>query len=88
VRVIYSGKFLKAAASLPLKIQTRLDSLVAILSEDPFHPLLHSKPLGGKLTGSYSFRITRDWRGIFVFEAKDVVKLAKVGNRKDVYSRS
>lgn len=85
MRVIYSDKFLKSVAGLPKKIQVKLDSLITFLVQDPFHPLLHSKPLGGNLTGSYSFRITRDWRVIFIFEEKDVIKLIIVGNRKDIY---
>jgi mRNA-degrading endonuclease YafQ of YafQ-DinJ toxin-antitoxin module len=59
--------------------------LVALLVQDPFHPLLHSKPLGGNLTGFYSFRVTRDWRVIFIFEEEGIIKLTNVGNRKDIY---
>lgn len=85
MRVVYSDKFLKEVKGLPKKIQIKLDSLISCLTQDPFHPLLHSKPLGGNLTGVYSFRITRGWRVIFIFEEKDLIKLTNVGNRKDIY---
>jgi addiction module RelE/StbE family toxin len=85
MRVVYSDKFLKALAKLPKKIQVKLDSLVDLLAQDAFHPLLHSKQLGGNLIGAYSFRVTRDWRAIFIFDGKDVIKLINVGNRKDIY---
>lgn len=85
MRVVYGNNFLKAVSDLPKKIQIKLDSLISYLTQDPFHPLLHSKPLSGNLAGSYSFRITRDWRVIFIFEEIDIIKLIKVGNRKNIY---
>jgi addiction module RelE/StbE family toxin len=85
MRIVYSDKFLKAVTGLPQRIQIKLDSLVILLVQDPFHPLLHSKSLGGNLTGFYSFRVTRDWRVIFIFEEEGIIKLTNVGNRKDIY---
>jgi addiction module RelE/StbE family toxin len=85
MRLVYSKDFLKQAAKLPKEAQRKLDKLIGLLASDPFHPLLHSKPLSGELSMTYSFRITRDWRVIFYFEDKETIKLLKVGNRKDVY---
>ena len=85
MRVVYSKDFLRTVALLPTRIQDKLDRLLAFLREDPFHPLLHSKRLSGKLDSYYSFRITRDWRVIFTFEPDEVIKLIRVANRKDIY---
>ncbi len=85
MRVVYSKRFLAAVSSLPEHIQKKLDDLVALLAEDPFHPLLHSKRLVGKLSQFYSFRVTRDWRVVFAFQPNDEIHLIKIGNRKDIY---
>lgn len=85
MKVIYSKHFLKSASHLPESIQNKLDELLPILAENPFHPLLHSKPLMGRLHEAHSFRITRDWRVIFVFESEDIIRLVTVGHRKEIY---
>ncbi len=85
MRVVYSKDFLKTVAHLPISIQEKLDELIALLAEEPFHPLLHSKRLKGKLKQFYSFRITREWRVIFSFEGTDFIELVEVAHRKDIY---
>ncbi len=85
MRIVYAENFLKAVKNLPNGIQTKLDASLSLLIENPFHPLLHTKPLSGNLAGFYSFRVTRDWRVVFVFQAKDIIQLIRVGNRKDIY---
>ncbi len=35
MRVVYSDKFLKEVKGLPKKIQIKLDSLIALLAQDP-----------------------------------------------------
>ncbi len=82
----YSEYFRKAVKKLPESQQKKLAELLVIFSENPFYPLLHTKRLMGKLSDTYSFRITRDYRALFVFESKDVIKLESVGHRKDIYS--
>jgi addiction module RelE/StbE family toxin len=85
VLVVYTSSFLKSARKLPKAQQNKLTKLLEILQENPFHPQLHSKALTGKLTGFYSFRITREWRVIFQFLAPDKIKLTVIGHRKDIY---
>ncbi len=85
MRVVATKHFLKTAALLPTETQNKLDALLVIFSQNPFHPLLHTKRLKRELAQAFSFRISRDWRVIFIFEGKDTVKLVTVGNRKDIY---
>lgn len=85
IKVLFTGRFLKSAASLPKNTQEKLAVLLELVERNPFHPKLHTKPLAGKLSGFYSFRITRDWRAIFQFIAIDSLQLLEVGNRKDIY---
>jgi len=85
VRLVYSDRFLAESGNLPKSVQTKLARLLELLAGDPFHPLLHTKRLSGKLASMYSFRITRDWRVIFTFEPQDKIRLAKIGHRKEIY---
>ena len=85
VILVYSNYFLKSARKLPKAQQNKLSKLSETLQKNPFHSQLHTKPLSGKLSGLYSFRITRDWRVIFKFISPDKIQLVDVGHRKDIY---
>jgi addiction module RelE/StbE family toxin len=85
MRIVYSDAFLKSAAKLPLANQKKLDALLSLCAENPFHPSLHTKRLVGSLHGFLSFRVTRDWRVLFQFIDAETVQLLRVAHRKDVY---
>lgn len=57
--LVYSNGFLKSLQKLPADIQRKAAELLATLQTNPFHPLLHTKKLTGRLAGFLSFRITR-----------------------------
>lgn len=81
----YHENFLVSAKQLSKEHQSKLARLLILLQGNPFHPLLHTKRLGGKLAGFLSFRITRDWRVIFQFNDPDTIQLLRVRHRKDAY---
>jgi len=83
--ISFGDRFLKNVRTLPNVQQRKLASLLELLEDNPYHSLLHTKPLIGELAGFYSFRITRDWRIIFRFESPTEIVLVDVGNRKDIY---
>ncbi len=83
--VRYGSHFLKNARLLPKAQRQKLAKLLELLQDNPYHPLLHTKPLTNELVGLYSFRITRDWRVIFRFDSITEIVLVDVGNRKDIY---
>lgn len=85
MRIVYSEDFLKSAKTAPKPIQKKLASLLEIFQINPFHSKLHTKPLVGKLKGFYSFRITRDWRVIFIFLNPQTISLIAIAHRKDIY---
>lgn len=85
IQVAYSNYFLKSVKKLGGKHREKLAELLEILRQNPFSSLLHTKALTGKLTGFYSFRITRDWRVIFQFVTPEKIKLTDIGHRKDIY---
>lgn len=84
-QVVYSSQFLKTVEKLPKQIQIKLDKLINVLIQNPSSPQLHRKLLKGELASFDSFRITRDWRVIFMFMNVDTIKLLRVKHRKDIY---
>ena len=87
IEIIFSEQFLKEVRKLSSVNQVKLSKLLDLLKNNPLHPSLYSKKLAGKLNYAYSFRINRDRRVIFVFESKNIVKLIKVGHRKNIYKQ-
>ena len=85
ISIFYGDHFLKSARQLPLSQRKKLAKLLEIIKENPFDPQIHTKHLAGKLSGLYSFRITRDWRVIFQFLSPFEVLLVDVAHRKDIY---
>lgn len=85
VTVSYSKYFLSQSKKLPRTQQEKLAKLIDLLSENPIDSKLHTKHLTGKLSGLYSFRITRDWRVIYQFVSSTEVQLLDVAHRKDIY---
>lgn len=85
IELVYGGDFVRSAKRLPKKLREKLPDLLDILQINPFHPLLHSKPLTGSLKGYFSFRITREWRVIFMFTNKNTILLIEVDHPKDIY---
>jgi len=85
MKIVYSSDFVRLTKVAPKPIQRKLANLLEILQNDPFHPKLHTKPLVGKLKGFYSFRVTRDWRVIFVFLNPETISLIDIAHRKDIY---
>jgi len=84
-RVLYSARFWKQAARLPIAQQKKLSTLLSILQKDHFDSRLHTKDLEPPLAGTLSFRITRDWRVQFRFLDAHTVFCIAVKHRKDIY---
>ena len=85
IKIYYSDRFIRSAQKLPPQQQEKLGYLLELMQENPLHPKLHTKHLTGRLSGLYSFRITRDWRVIFQFLAPSEIQLVDVAHRKEIY---
>lgn len=85
IELLYTKQFLKSSKKLPKPQQIKLASLLETLVNEPYSPLLHTKPLSGQLTGFYSFRITREYRVIFQFVSPREIKLIETAHRKEIY---
>ena len=82
-----SSNFWRDVDKLPQEAHQKLAELLEILADDAFDPRLHTKPLSPPLNGKYSFRITRDWRVVFMFGNHHVIKLLLTGSRSNIYER-
>lgn len=51
-----------------------------LFETNPFHPSLNSETLEPKHLRIYSFRITRNWRAIFVYTGKDTIEIVDINN--------
>jgi len=85
MKVVLRKSFLKDANSLPVKIKELLLRQTDIFIIDHHDTRLHTKKLSGKFDGFYSFRLTREFRVIYCFEAKDIAIFVEIGNRKNIY---
>jgi mRNA-degrading endonuclease RelE of RelBE toxin-antitoxin system len=86
MRIILGSSAIKQIKKLPLHIQKRYETSLDLLSQDYNHPHLHTKKL--KNVGNmYSFRIRRDYRGIFWIGNSSVIYIVGVEHRKDIYRK-
>lgn len=67
-------------------MQMKTDTLVGLLAIDFRDSRLHAKKLHG-IDDIYSFRIGRDYRGLFLFEDGSTIKLIDIRHRKDIYKQ-
>lgn len=84
MKVLYAEEFTKKFRRLPPDIQRLYHKQEAILRHNWRDPRLHVKKLHGEPL-TFSFRVTRDYRVLFVFVEDDTVLVATIGHRKDVY---
>lgn len=83
MRIIRTAKFDRMFEGLPGPIQAAYRTQEAILEENPRDTRLHLKKLRGT-DDTYSFRITRSYRALFIWE-EGTAWLFAVGDRKDIY---
>lgn len=84
MKIIYADEFKKWFAKLPKRIQRKYSEQELVFRNNWRDSRLHVKKLiDHSLT--FSFRITRNYRVLFVFVETDTVLFSTIGNRKDVY---
>lgn len=81
--------FRRAAKRHPEK-QARIERVLTLLSEDPFHPSLHSHKLKGELAGVWACTVDFDHRVLFEFvqnpeTGEDEIYLLTIGTHDEVY---
>lgn len=84
-QLIFGSHFLHSAKKLDKDLRSKLKIGLDILLKDPFYPTLHTKPLTGRFSHYYSFRLGRDYRVTFRFSHSSAIHLIDIGHRKDIY---
>jgi len=83
--LLKTRRYRRSSAKLPRKIQHLLFRQEKLLAENIFNPKLHTKKLKMQLEERiFSFRITREYRGLFRIEKNEII-LFEIGERKDIY---
>ncbi len=83
MRVIRTQKFRSMLNKLPASVQSACREQEERLVGNPKDSRLHLKKLHD-MNDTYSFRITRSYRALFIWEDNTALLFA-VGDRKDIY---
>lgn len=84
MKVVYADEFVQRFRKLPLDAQRLFRHQEALFRKDWRDARLHAKRLEGQPV-TFSFRITRRYRVIFVFIDHETTLFATIGHRRDVY---
>lgn len=83
MRVFVTRRFLKSLSVLPKAVQEKTDRYIPILAVDMWDRRLRTKLLWGD-ENVYSFRVGRDYRVIFSYDATNI-RILDITHRKDAY---
>ena len=61
-------------------IAGRFEKRILLFSKNPFHPSLHTEVLEPKHFNIYSFRITRNFRAIFIYRGSSSIEIIDINN--------
>lgn len=86
MRVNLSPRFKRAYKKLPPRIQDDFDEKITIFTGSPYHPLLKTHKLKGKLQECLAFYLQEGYRVLFEFSGPDAVDLLHAGPH-DIYER-
>ena len=86
MKIYYSSDFQKAYKRLPLSIHRTYQRQEDLFRSNWHDPRLHIKKLK-EHTMTFSFRITRRYRVLFMFMDNDTALFSDVDHRKDVYRK-
>ncbi len=75
LNIYYHPQFRKSFLCLPEEVKRKAKSRIKIFKENPFHPLLDTHKLHGKLKEQRSFSVKGQYRILFIFDNSDVIFL-------------
>ncbi|MCR4313625.1 MAG: type II toxin-antitoxin system mRNA interferase toxin, RelE/StbE family [Candidatus Uhrbacteria bacterium] len=78
--IFYTPEFKRDYKKLPSALQTLLKQKGRLFEQEPFHSLLRTHKLTGKLKGLWSFSVDYRTRVIFRFLGASEVELLRVGD--------
>jgi len=77
-KIKFTRHFLKCFARLPGPVQEKIKKQIELLTENPRHPSLQSKPIRGA-PGIYETRVDIDYRITYERDEEDTLVLRVVG---------
>ncbi|HAZ28240.1 MAG TPA: type II toxin-antitoxin system mRNA interferase toxin, RelE/StbE family [Candidatus Magasanikbacteria bacterium] len=86
MEVHISSRFKRAYKKLSLSIQDDFNEKIILFIKDPFHPLLRTHKLKGKLQTCFAFRLKDGYRVLFDFSSPGVVDIFDIGHH-DLYQK-
>ncbi|MBI5135514.1 hypothetical protein HZA86_04770 [Candidatus Uhrbacteria bacterium] len=81
----YSSNFVRSFRRLLIDIQRLAIEQERIFRLNPIDSRLHAKPLRGRLKGLWSFRVTRRYRVLYAWKAKNSALFYEIEHRRFVY---
>lgn len=80
MEIYYSPKFRRQYKKLPLSIKKQAEEMEKLFRADCFDPKLNTHKLGGRFNKYWAFSIDYQFRIIFEFYRKGVVRFHSVGD--------
>ena len=80
VVIFYTPEFKRDYKKLSGTLQDLLKKKGQLFGQEPFHPLLRTHKLSGKLRGLWSFSLDYRCRVLFRFRGQNEVELLRVGD--------
>ncbi len=88
IKLVWHKSFARAFKKTIKKYPELKDKLVEALElfvNDPYHPVLGTHKLSGKLRGHHAFSLGYDFRVVVKFADHDEVALISIGRHEEVY---
>lgn len=82
IKIYPTSRFKKSYKRLPLEIKRKAEQKVEIFVSNPFHPVLKTHKLKGKLKDYWSFSVDKNYRILFKFVEKDKVIFFDIGTHE------
>ena len=76
----YTPEFQHDYRKLPERVRVRVKERGALFQQEPFHPLLRTHKLSGKLAGVWAFAVDFRHRVLFEFIGEGEALLLRVGD--------
>lgn len=84
MEIEFRKEFKKQYKKLPKKIQARFYERLALLIENPQHPLLHLHTLTGADYPIETINVTSDYRAQFL-RSKNIISFIRIGTHSELY---
>jgi mRNA interferase YafQ len=88
IKLVWHKSFIRAFKKAGRKnpeIKNKLQEALVLFVNDPYHPILGTHKLSGKLKGHHAFGLGYDFRVVFTFIEQEEVALISIGRHEEVY---